>query len=245
MKKIHVGLLAVFAVFALTAVVVPSASASGELLAGGGKITAKLSIAVTGELLLEDDKASVLGNPDLLCSGIGNGSVEAGGVLGFGEGLLMLNGELLEGPSGEDMVDCTDMNSLCSKGEAEKVLLNVLNAPWHVEIELFAVVGGVSLYRAVGLRETGKIPAYEIVCETSLGTLKDVCETEEGTTTDALLENTSEGLLSETKETETESGSGITLPGKCSLGGAQSGLVQGDGFVTETGTAKEALTVSE
>ena len=107
------------------------------------------------------------------------------------------------------------------------------------------VVGGVSLYRLVLLLVAGKIPSYEEVCESALGTLKDVCETETGTTTDALLENTSEGLLAEFKETETESGSEITLPGKCSLGGAKTQLIQGNGLMTETGTAKEALTVSE
>ena len=73
-------------------------------------------------MLLEDDKASVLGNPDLLCSGILDGTVESGGKTGFVEAALMLNGELLE-EAGNDMLDCTDMNSLCSKGEAEKVLL--------------------------------------------------------------------------------------------------------------------------
>ena len=219
MKKVHVVLLALFAVFAFAAVATASASAA-ELLAGTNKITEKLPIAVTGELLLEDDKASVLGNPDLLCSGILDGTVEAGGVLGFVEAALMLNGELLEGEAKEDMLDCTDMNSLCTKGEAEKVLLNVLGLPWHIEVELFETVAKVDLYRLAILREAGKVPAYEAICETSLGTLKDICETEELTTTNALLENTSEGLLSEFKETEeASSNSKVTLPGKCSLGG--------------------------
>lgn len=143
------------------------------------------------------------------------------------------------------MVDCTDMNSLCSKGEAEKVLLNALNLPWNGDVELYEIGASGNLYRLSLLREAAKIPAYEAVCETSLGTLKDTCETEEDTMTSALLENTAMGLLGEFKETETEAGSEVTLPGKCSLGGAKTGLLQGNGFITETGGAKEAVMVSE
>ena len=93
-------------------------------------------------------KASILGNPDLLCNGILDGMIESGGKLGFIEELLMLNGENLE----SNMLDCTDHNNLCSKGEPEKALVAAQGLPWHFEV---VSVGGKDTIEL--LRETGKI----------------------------------------------------------------------------------------
>lgn len=218
MRKIQVVMLALFAVFAVSAMASATASAA-ELLSEGAAITALLFIAISGELLLEDMKASILGNPDLLCNGILDGMIESGGKLGFIEEALTLNGENLE----SNMLDCTDHNNLCSKGEAEKTLVAAQGLPWHFEI---LSVGGKDTLEL--LNETGKVPSYEATCETSLGTLKDLCETETGTTTNAPLANEAAGLLAEFSENET-----ITAPGKCSLGGAQGGLLAGDGIITD------------
>jgi len=249
MRKIGVVTLALMGLFMVGAMTASSALATTpQILAGGKTIEVLLFFQISGELLLEDTKASILGNPDLLCSGIFDGMIEPGGALGFIEELLMLSGELLNelgvlNGAGNDMIDCTDHNNLCSSGETEKVLLTVLGMPWHFVIELVEV-GGKDVYRAALQRETGKIPSYEATCETALGTIKDLCETEEGTTTQALLENTTEGLLGEFTEKDQAEG-GTTEAGKCTLGGAKTGLLAGDSFFTESGSAKEALTVSE
>jgi hypothetical protein len=132
MRKIGVVTLALMGLFMVGAMTAGSALATTpQILAGGKTITELLFFQISGELLLEDTKSSVLGNPDLLCSGIFDGMIEPGGALGFIEELLMLSGELLNelgvlNGAGNDMIDCTDHNNLCSSGGAEKVLLTVL-----------------------------------------------------------------------------------------------------------------------
>jgi hypothetical protein len=249
MRKISVITLALTGLLMVGAMTASSALATTpQILANGKTITELLFLQLSGEALLEDTKASILGNPDLLCSGIYNGMIEPGGASGFVEELLMLSGELLNeagvlNGAGNDMIDCTDHNSLCSKGETEEVLETALNLPWHMRVGLLEI-GGKDVYIGETLREAGKVPAEEITCETALGTLKDICEVEEGTTSDALLENTAGGVLGELTEKDKAEG-GITEAEKCSIGGSKTALQSGDSFITESGSAKEALTVSE
>src|ERR1700729_4431476 len=110
MKKVHLVGLATIAVLAFSMIAVATASAA-EILIGGEAVLAKTSFEigkVGGEILLEDMGA--IGTPDLLCLGIFDGSIEAGGKLGFIEEVLMSNGELLE-LGGNDMVDCKEMKN--------------------------------------------------------------------------------------------------------------------------------------
>jgi hypothetical protein len=242
MRNSRTVMLMLFAVVAVGVITTDSASAvEPQLLSEGLAISASLSIEISSETLYEDMKISVFGIPDGLCSETLDGSVESGGHLGLIEFVLKLDGTLLT-PTGAvgtstdgepDMLDCTDTNKFCSNGEAEKMLIIFLLLPWHFEIIL---VGTLFYYLSL-LAQAEKTPSYELVCETMLGTLTDVCETAEGKSTNMVLANEAAGLLGEFSENEER-----TAPGNCPVGGAAQGLQASDGFLTASGGA---LTVSE
>jgi len=230
MRKIQILGLALFAVFALAAVSASSAFAEAELLLNGAKMTAAQEIPTedTGELLLEDMGAT--GKPDVLCSGTFDGHTE-GPLLGLVTAVLNLAKE-----GSGTLVECVDDNNVCSS----PVDVTALNLPWHFEI-LLMVGGTFWYYLFMLLFETGKVPAYEVDCNSLLGLVADTCETpnqEDGSS--GPMENATGGLLTEFSESENANEG--TVPGNCSVGGAKMGLLAGDGFLTST---SGTLTVSE
>jgi hypothetical protein len=223
MKKIQILGLALVALFAFSAASATSALAVSKFLWNNAEITALLfvKIAPTEALLLLEDM-NATGKPDVLCNGIIDGKIEAGGVSGFIEEILT-SGGLNE----SNTVSCVSDNGTCEGA----VLVTATNLPWHVEVEL--VAGRFLLHF---LTEAGKEPGYLTDCLTFGGLIlvEDRCEG----LTNALLANEAGGLLAEFSENEE-----ITPATKCTVGGEKQGLLLGDGFITDTegGT----LTVSE
>ncbi|MGH9770240.1 MAG: hypothetical protein ACRD4Q_00835 [Candidatus Acidiferrales bacterium] len=223
MRKIHIG-LAVFAVFAFSAVVSSSALAASAYLLNGAEIKELIFTEATGELLLED--TGIFGKPDVLCSGIFDGMIEPGGVIDEIESVLELNKELLEGPGGTDLIEC-EAHSTCTN----PVDVIAINLPWATEVMLTA--GGL-WYDLINAHAGGGLPGYTIDCNSIIGLIEDTCT---GNTSNQLV-NEAGGLLGEFFENETE---GISPPGGCTQGGAGTGLVVGNGFIT---SGSGTLTVS-
>jgi hypothetical protein len=248
MRKFKILGLALCAVFAFSAVAAASAFAEveGELLGGGARIEAAgLTIEVKPSaenefLLLEDMNAT--GKPDILCSGILDGTIEPELNEGLTRARLGLITAVLTLTGGEagNLVECVDDNGICSS----PVDVTALNLPWHWEILLMKGVAVTSLwyYLFILLLETGKIPAYSVDCNSILGLVEDTCQAESATDGSAgPIMNETGGLLAEFSENETELEG--TVPGTCSTGGAKQGLLFGDGFITSPNAG--ALTVSE
>jgi hypothetical protein len=221
MKKIHVLGLMLVAVFAFSAFAASSAFAVSKILFNGAEITANLGAEILGSLLLQDLNAP--GTPDILCTGIFDGTIEAGGELGLVEALLMEGGELLNengelNGAGNDMIDCVSDNGTCS-GE---VLVTVLNLPWHIEVVLDATK---EAFLADFLEEVGKIPTYDINCNTILGLIEDSCSG----LSSARLQNTAGGLLGHFNALPLSSADEWAAESEgtaCSVGGAGQGDVQ-------------------
>jgi hypothetical protein len=214
MKKVHLMIgLAVLAMFALSAVVVSSASAASKILLGaagnGTEITASTKIEVIGSLLLEDMGAP--GTPDILCTGIFDGKIEAGGTLGFIEELLTAGGV-----ANGNAVECVSDNGTCEG----VVLVSVQNLPWHIELILDA--GGQYLTHFLsGMEETGKEPTYVVDC-IKIFLIEDACRG----LSSARLINTAEGLLGYFNSLPlTETWGAESEAANCSDGGAGQGLI--------------------
>lgn len=215
MRKIHALGLAFVAMFAFSAFTATSAFAVSKVLFNNAEIVALLNVEVTGELLLLDTNAA--GEPDILCSGIFDGMIEAGGTLGFIEELLTLAKELLAGAGGGDLIECTDDKNAC----LNPVDVEVLNMPWHIEVLLDA--GGQYLAHFLnGAEEAGKQPTYHIDCETVPFDLlvEDLCEG----LSSARLVNSAEGLLGYFNRLAlTEAFGAASELTSCSVGGAGTG----------------------
>lgn len=233
MRKFQIVGLAMFAVLAFGVLSVASATAAPKLLLNGA-ITGELKTAeLTGELLLEDKTEKV----DLLCSGIFDINVPAGGELFEITEVLMLNKELLaenETILGVvqvgDMVECEVMEGPCEGSGAEAVLVTAINLPWNVDVLL---IEPENLYRGDLLpNASGDEPGYIVDCETLIGLMADECTIAGETGT--ILANEAGGLLSEFSAEEA-----ISKHGNCSLGGANSAVTVGDGLFSAGWTVSE------
>jgi hypothetical protein len=236
MKRIQIVGLTLVAVFALSALAVSSAFASGELLLAGNKMTAgeEIPIEISGELLLEDSGAAT--SPSVICSGIFDG-ITVGPTLLYISELLTLT-KVAE----SNLVLCKKEKTC----EGESVNVEALNFPWHVEIELMEV-SGKSVYLAIFLNETGHDPEYNVDCLVPLlGLQEDNCSGESS----ARVNNTGEGLLGYFNLLAlTEPFGAESKNANCSIGGTEKGVINnnpeteaGGGLITST---SGALTVSE
>jgi hypothetical protein len=214
MKKIHIG-LTMFAVFAFSAVASSSALAASAILLNGAEIKETTPFELTGELLVEDMK--VVGMPDILCMLTFDGVINAGGVTGSITAALTLEGALLEGVGGADLIEC-EAHSICEIPPD----VEMLNLPWSVEVMLSA--GGL-WYFLINAHAGGGEPGYSIDCVTIVGLVADTCTGN----TSALLTNEAGGLLVELLEVEEE---GITPPLNCTQGGLKEGLNSFSGVTT-------------
>jgi len=234
MRKFQIVGLAVFAVLAFGVLSVASATAAPKLLLNGLNTTELKTAEITGELLLEDQGQKV----DILCSGIFDIDVAAGGELFEITEVLMLNKELLAetvtalGASVTgDMVECELMEGPCIGSGAEAILVTAINLPWNVDVLL--IESGGNLYRGDILPNAGGDGAgYVVDCETILGLVTDECEIEGETGT--VLANEGAGLLAEFSELAE-----ITKHGNCSLGGKEKAVTVGDGLFSAGWTVSE------
>lgn len=220
MSKFKTIPLALVAVFALSAVVSATASATQWLITGTS-LSGTLSVTIGETLLLEDMGATP--KLDVLCSGFFDGSITAPNLDEITKVLNLAKAE-------EIPLDCT-VDSPTGACEENLATVTPIHLPWLTELLL---VSGTTTLWLDDLTGTGGEPGYEVLCQSSLlGDVKDTCSAN----TSANVENTASGLLVEFSEEEA-----VTPPGNCTLGGSKEGLVVGNGFMTpDEGT----LTVSE
>jgi hypothetical protein len=225
MRKIHVLAFALFMVLVASAFSAASAFAESELLYNGNSITGELLIYIEGTLLLQDLGAA--GTPDIVCSGVFDGDVAAGGQLILILELLMLETlELLDENGGttgpNDMLDCENTDGKCEN----PVLVTVLNLPWDVDLELMVSPEPEWLAHFLTAAESGfGEPEYDVDC-ISLP-FKILVEDKCGGLTSASLENmATEGDILGIFGTAAKS---ELVP--CSVGGANMGLLEGEGLI--------------
>jgi len=227
MRKIHVLGLALFAVFALSAVAASSALAVSKYLLNGAEITSTITTETESNsegLLLEDMNAT--GKPDILCSGFFDGTIAAGGVKDTIEAVLTLTKELLQGghAANSDLIEC-EAHSTCTN----PVDVEAINLPWATEV----VLSGTTFVDLIFSSGAGT-PGYIVDCNTIIGLVEDTCTGNTG----AILANATGGVLGEFSE----SNEAITVPANCTQGGEKQGLLQADGLTT---SASGTLSLSE
>ena len=219
MRKIKMAVFAVFAVFAFSALVATSALAVSKVLSSGEEILAALPIQLAGSWLWEDMGAA--GPPDLLCSGIFDGTLNVGGTLLSIEHLLTSGGVQLE----NNLIECIDLKNICSS----PVNFEELNLPWDFTIELDAALTGEALTVYLGhfltAAEAGTgfgEPEYNVDCNSILGLVAGFCK---GLTSVRLLNNAA-GISVYFNSLELmEPFGAASEPGNCSSG-AEQGLLE-------------------
>src|ERR1700735_4865429 len=174
---VGVALIAVFAFSAMAVASVASAAIVtllAEWLLGAKAVETTLNVETTGELLLEDKKATLGIKAMVLCSGILDGTI---------------------GPNGEDTITAlltlakvavpttplTGTALLCSGQEGcntgtENDEIWAVKLPWTTLLEL--VEEGGSSFFADLITATGG-PGWYVQCATALGTADDTCLVEE------------------------------------------------------------------
>ncbi len=233
MKRNRVLATGLVAVFAYGIVVVASASAVtfslAEWLVNGAPVHTELSSEISGELLLEDTKVPILGKAMVLCSGALTGWVGSNSLARVSEVLTLSGAAISTTPlSGEALV-CTNQEN------CEEPLVWALGLGWEGETEFMEDSGTFSIVLLKGM--SGEL-GYEIECmKTVIGAITDECKTGEGVA-ELTLEGTT--LLGRFSEAFTEL-AGAKLA-NCTQGGAESGIVEGEGAFTVSGGGE--LTVS-
>lgn len=224
MRKLQILCLALFAVFALGAVMVAPALAEENMLwlLNGTTIegTTKVPTEIAGSLLLTDLELATEG---VTCAGIFDGTVSANGA-DETTAVLTSTGELLEGTiAGQDLLVCTnDSAGPCEAGE--EIDVETVGLPWATQLVL---VEGLWLDLATS---AGKKVGYMVTCLTLLGAKTlDEC-TVETAVSEIMSETSLIGLFNEENT------------GNCSLLGGKKGDVVGEGLVTST---SGTITVSE
>jgi hypothetical protein len=223
MKNFRLVGAALIVVFAFAAITVTSASAApvfllAEWLVNGASITtAHNTDAEASEILIEE---TILGiKIDILCSGIGEGTIGANGT-GTGTELLALGGGAA--------ITLANMLTCTNSSNCPEPLIAPVNLPYKGTLELMEEEGVSSF---AGLVEgTGGAPGYEVECMGS-GT-SDTCTgnpvgelKNEGSNVDGLA-NDAYNVLA-----------GNSLA-NCMVAGTSAGLIEGlaTGLLTEGGT---------
>jgi hypothetical protein len=219
MKRSQIVVLAFLAVFALSAVIVSSASAEVTLLAewllGGEKVVTLLAMSLTGTYLFEDtnNKGAVT------CEATWDGSA---GPNGEGEITQILTKGGVAASLTVPITACTaDTGSSCAK--EPDIELSPVGLPWHTNLSLME--NGAFLFESRG-SGPGGLGGWEIVCLVAGIKVTDTCEEASDS---ILVENVTEG----TEEVGAE-----TPSANCSLGGTGTGLVEavsGDVWLIEGG----------
>jgi hypothetical protein len=204
MRNIKKAAFALLGMLVLCGVTVSPAFAAAQMLVNGEPRSSAILAEGSGEITFKD--VGIAGEPELLC------------VLKYDEEIVAESGKLTlafiyemlnaSKENKENMVECTDMKNVCKN----PVLYSALLLPWHVE---YVQVGGV--FVEVYLNEANKTQTFDILCETALITLEETCEGGMETR----LVNAESGVL------EQIGGEFGTKPLKCTLGGAEGGVMTG------------------
>jgi hypothetical protein len=230
LQLIGAALIAMFAIGVLTAA---SAFAAPEFLlaewlVGGTAVASELTTTTTGELLLEDDKAPLVGKAAVLCSGILDGWVGPNS-LDFVSEVLSLSGTVVGSLTSGTRLTCTNETN-CSG----TILVNALGLTWESEVELM-IDGTETFFADLFAKTGGGTIGWEVECTIDGLKVVDECTSEHGVA--KLLLNGAE-LLGEFSTAFTEL-AGLKLA-NCTEGGENSGVVEGSGVIargTETITA--------
>ena len=231
MKKLNILGVVLVAVFAMSMVVVATASAVEFLLAlwlvGGVNVAANLATDSEGTLLLEDEK-TLLGKVFILCSGILDGTVgpeskdEITKLLTIGT----LHTEIPTTVLTEPGLLCTDQ----SGGLCPEPLVWAEKLPWLTEAEL--MIDGTETF-FVDLILAG---AYYLICMGN--SVEDLCEAPELA---VKLTNLAGGIVDNEFSDAFQTLAGLNL-GTCTVGGANSAIVEG--LAEQLLASGESLTVS-
>jgi hypothetical protein len=187
-----------------------------EWLMNGTAVTTPVLAEGSGELLMED--TNILGlKAQILCSGVGDGFIEAESKGLITDALTLTGGEVnlisLEGTG----LACTN------EANCPEPLLWTVKLPWLTEVELVETDLG-SFFIGLILGE----PGYHIEC---MGSISDECKS-----TESAVELTLEGasLLVLDSDVITTELAGLKL-GTCSLGGVETGILEGEGTLSPSG----------
>lgn len=213
-------------VFALGVLAASPASAVTFLLAvwlaNGVEVLTALKAEGTsiGELLLEDTKVPLAGKVVILCSGVGLGLIEPNSLYIVSESLTLAGAAISSTPLVGEGLTCANEENC-----AEPLLWPV-NLPWEGEVELMEDT--TTFFAALLFPHTGGgNPGWEVQCS-----ILGVTTTDECTAPESVVELKLEGttLLAVTSEAFTEL-AGLKL-GTCSLGGAESAVLEGEAQIT-------------
>jgi hypothetical protein len=229
------AVLAVAFVFSLFA----SASASAvsfslaEWLVNGSPVTSELLTETTGEFLLEDSKAFG-GKASVLCSGSLDGWVGPNS-LGWISELLTLAGVAVStiALSGTPL-ECTAQAG-CEVGTKPKVWAT--NLGWEAEAELMVQGTEVFFVNLILPHAGGGNPGWEIEC-----TVIGIKFVDECTAAESIAELKLEGATLLEKFSKAFSELAVVKLANCSMGGTESGVVEGEDSVILSGGG--ALSVS-
>ncbi len=226
MRRIHILAVALVAIFAVSVAVVASASAVEFLLAlwldGGSSVSAQLNVENEGELELIFLNGGNLGvHVKVLCSGILDGWVEPES-LGFMSELLTLAGV------GVPLTVLTGTALLCTNEEnCTEPEVWMAGTGWETESEL--MVDGPETF-FVDLILNG---AWYIQCLVLGVTINETCTAPE---TAVKLTNEANGTVDGEFSDAFQVLAGLKLA-TCTVGGAESGEVNGLAVVLETGNS--------
>jgi hypothetical protein len=154
MRKSQILGLALFAVFAFSAIMSAAAFAESEWLLNGAPITAATEVLSEGELSLCDDKGGLFGEDVCVkCSGLDKGTV--------GPGKADVTQEVTGLAGEKDITNCTNELNCPSP-----ILVEAENLPWTTEI----VLNGTEFRDLIGT--AAKQPGYLVSC----AGVVDLCE---------------------------------------------------------------------
>lgn len=222
-------MLALVAVFAFSAVLVSMASAETTLVAlwlrNGVAIEANLASHTTGEILLEDNKAPIVGKVDVVCSAILVGTVGVNG----GDLITEVLNLALEPISSTPLVGlallCEAVAGCEKDSEASPIEVWPENLPWVTLLFLMEGTAGAILDLVLNA-------AYDVLCLVLGAMVEDLCEAAD-----------SEFGVINSPAAEAEEGA-ATPNANCTVGGAGAGINSVLGLTPITLVEEGELTVS-
>lgn len=196
-----------------------------EWLVNGAPVTAELANETTGELLLEDNKAPLVGKTAVLCSGALMGWVGSNSLDWVTEMLTLAGVAVSTTPLTGTALECTSVTG-CEAGT--KPLVWLVGLGWSTEAELMED-GTENFFVDLFLPHTGGgNPGWEI----SECLVFGISQSDECTTPEAVSQFVSSGLESLAKfSTAFTELAGAKLA-TCMQGGAESGVIEGEDSIT-------------
>jgi hypothetical protein len=179
MRKIQILGMALFAVFAFSAVAAASAFAASEWEVEGVKLTTTLPAETQGSLslikLVSSTNSAIL--VEVHCEGIFDGTVGPGSKDTINKVLNLAMEEIgqLGGLALECKVEAGGMSGLLDCELGSTALVWAENLPWNTELELMEPSGAI--LDRLGFPAGAGVPAYEVECKTTSGIVgSELCE---------------------------------------------------------------------